>query len=147
VSRALQHENSRAKFYSHSTINKKVFSRCGNMLDNSSGNSIQLSFSSLEYLLCNCSWFSARGGRSEAEKVPVFGNNPVFHVRFWWQPCLSCEFLVTTLHFTWVLLTTLVRTWIIGLLTRRYVSVWSVKYCSSSHYHLCIYIACQLVAQ
>jgi len=44
--RALQRDNSRAKIHSHSTINKKVFSAWGNMLDNSSGNSMQLSVSS-----------------------------------------------------------------------------------------------------
>jgi len=46
ILRALQRDNSRAKIHSHSTINKKVFSAWGNMLDNSSGNSMQLSVSS-----------------------------------------------------------------------------------------------------
>ena len=44
--RALQRDNSRAKIHSHSTINKKVFSAWGNMLDNLSGNAMQLSVSS-----------------------------------------------------------------------------------------------------
>jgi len=42
--RARKQDNSRAKIHSHSTINKKVFSRQDNMLDNLSGNLSQFFF-------------------------------------------------------------------------------------------------------